>query len=71
MFKCLEIKKAIMKGYSPSIISIIIVFFQMCQLSKSSQSIKLQNSEAEARKLENVSNIESVKAKGHLLKKVK
>lgn len=64
MFKCLEIKKAIMKGYSPSIISIIIVFFQMCQLSKSSQSIKLQNSEAEARKLENVSNIESVKAKG-------
>lgn len=35
----------------------------MCQLSKTSQSIKMQNSEEEARKLENVSNIGSVEAK--------
>lgn len=53
MFKCLEIKKAIMKGYSPSIISIIIAFFRCVsyQNSVNQENCKTQKQKQESWKM--------------------
>lgn len=75
MFKCLGIKKANMKGYSPSIIPIIIVFFlnvSVIKIQSINKTAKLRNRSQKAGKCQ-----EHRKCQGkrhfyvHLLKKVK
>lgn len=74
MFKCLEIKKATMKGYSPSIIPIIIVILNVSviKIQSINKTAKLRNRSQKAGKCQ-----EHRKCQGkrhfyvHLLKKGK